>query len=90
MADGRWQAGSTPPARTDYPFEIKESLQLLDDGKHVLVADQYSIWLLNWGLNRHAPRVVTGKLSFDILTGDLYLYDAAKHPSKSVEPCAGI
>ena len=47
LADGRREA--LPPARTDYPFEIKESLQLLDDGKHVLVADQYSIWLLELG-----------------------------------------
>jgi hypothetical protein len=38
-----------PPPRTDYPFEIKESLQLLDDGKNVLMADQYSIWLLQLG-----------------------------------------
>jgi hypothetical protein len=44
MADG--ERKELPPPRTDYPFEIKESLQLLDDGKHILVADQYSIWLL--------------------------------------------
>jgi hypothetical protein len=34
------------PLRPEYKFEPKESLQLLDDGKHVLAADQYSIWLL--------------------------------------------
>ena len=49
LREWRWpMAGGnrSRPARTDYPFEIKESLQLLDDGKHVLAADQYSIWLL--------------------------------------------
>ena len=44
MADGRRE--QFPPLRTDYPFEPKESLQLLDDGKHVLAADQISVWLL--------------------------------------------
>jgi hypothetical protein len=38
-----------PPPRTDYPFEVRESLQLLDDGQRILVADQYSIWLLEPG-----------------------------------------
>jgi hypothetical protein len=44
MADGRKE--KLPPPRTDYPFEIRESLQFLDDGNHVLAADQFSIWLL--------------------------------------------
>jgi len=44
MADGRRE--ELPPLRTDYPFQPRESLQLLDDGKHVLAADQISLWLL--------------------------------------------
>lgn len=44
LADGERE--QLPPLRTDYPFEPKESLQLLDDGKHVLAADQISVWLL--------------------------------------------
>jgi hypothetical protein len=44
FADGRTEA--LPPLRTDYPIQLRESLQLLDDGKHVLAADQYSLWLL--------------------------------------------
>lgn len=44
MADGRRE--ELPPLRKDYPFEPKESLQLLDDGIHVLAADQFSLWLL--------------------------------------------
>ena len=47
LADGRRE--ELPPARTDYLFEIRESLQLLDNGKHILAADQYSIWLLQLG-----------------------------------------
>ena len=47
LADGRKE--ELPPLRTDYPFEPKESLQLLDDRKHVLAADQFSIWLLELG-----------------------------------------
>jgi hypothetical protein len=47
LADGRRE--QLPPLRTDYPFELRESLQLLDDGKHILAADQYSIWLLEPG-----------------------------------------
>jgi hypothetical protein len=35
-----------PPPRTDYEFEPTEALQLLDAGKHILAADQFSIWLL--------------------------------------------
>lgn len=35
-----------PPLLTDNQFEPKESPQLLDDGKHVLAADHYSLWLL--------------------------------------------
>jgi hypothetical protein len=45
MADGRRE--QLPPLRTDYPFQPKESLQLLDDGIHVLAADQISLWLLD-------------------------------------------
>jgi len=44
LADGRRE--KFPPLRTDYPFQPKESLQLLADGKHVLAADQISLWLL--------------------------------------------
>jgi len=44
LADGRRE--QFPPLRTDYPFEPKETLQLMDDGKHVLAADQFSLWLL--------------------------------------------
>ena len=44
LADGRRE--QFLPPRTDYPFEPKESLQLLDDGIHVLAADQFSLWLL--------------------------------------------
>ena len=47
LADGRRE--ELPPPRTDYPFEVRESLQLLDDGKRILAADQYSIWLLELG-----------------------------------------
>jgi hypothetical protein len=79
MADGRREA--LPPPRTDYPFEIKESLQLLDDGKHVLVADQYSIWLLELGPE---PARASGGKGDNNSTSS----DSAKHPSKSVEPCA--
>jgi hypothetical protein len=43
LADGRRE--ELPPPRTDYPFNPRESLQLLDDGKHVLAADQISLWL---------------------------------------------
>ncbi len=32
---------------TDYLFEIREAMQLVNDGKQILAADQYSIWLLN-------------------------------------------
>ena len=44
MADGRRE--EFLPLRTDYPFNPRESLQLLNDGKHVLAADQISLWLL--------------------------------------------
>ena len=44
LADGRRE--EFLPLRTDYPFNPRESLQLLDDGKHVLAADQISLWLL--------------------------------------------
>ena len=44
LADGRRE--ELPPLRTDYPFNPRQSLQLLDDGKHVLAADQISLWLL--------------------------------------------
>jgi hypothetical protein len=44
LADGTTE--QFPPLRTDYPMDLQESFQLLDDGKHVLAADQYSIWLL--------------------------------------------
>ena len=44
LADGRRE--KLPPPRTDSPFEPTESLQLLDDGKHILAADQISVWLL--------------------------------------------
>jgi hypothetical protein len=44
LADGRKE--KLPSLRTDYPFMPRESLQLLDDGKHVLAADQISVWLL--------------------------------------------
>ena len=44
LANGKREA--LPPLRTDYPMRLKESLQLLDDGKHVLAADPYSLWLL--------------------------------------------
>jgi hypothetical protein len=44
MADG--SSEQLPPLRTDYPFEPRQSLQLLDDGIHVLAADQISLWLL--------------------------------------------
>jgi len=47
LADGRRE--ELPAPRTDYLFEIRESLQLLDNGKHILAADQYSIWLLELG-----------------------------------------
>jgi len=47
LADGRRE--ELPAPRTDYLFEIRESLQLLDNGKHILAADQYSIWLLQLG-----------------------------------------
>jgi hypothetical protein len=50
MADGRRE--ELPPPRRDYPFEVRESLQLLEDGQRVLVADQYSLWLLELG---HEP-----------------------------------
>jgi len=46
LADGRREEFS--PLRTEYKFEPKESLKLLDDGQHVLAADQYSIWLLEF------------------------------------------
>ena len=58
-AQGAWAGGANsavtvwrnpipdlPPVLTDNPFEPKESPQLLDDGKHVLAADHYSLWLL--------------------------------------------
>jgi hypothetical protein len=45
MVDGRRE--KFPPLRTDYPFEPRQSLQLLDDGIHVLAADQTSLWLLD-------------------------------------------
>lgn len=48
-----------PPPRTDYPFEVRESLQLLDDGQRILVADQYSIWLLEPGPE---PKMYLGQL----------------------------
>ena len=48
LADGRRE--ELPPPGTDYPFEVTESLQLLDDGKRVLVADQFSIWLLDFSI----------------------------------------
>jgi hypothetical protein len=44
LADGATE--QFPPLRTDYPIELRESLQLLPDGKHVLAADQFSLWLL--------------------------------------------
>lgn len=44
LADGTRE--ELPPLRSDYPFVPRESLQLLDDGKHVLAADQISLWLL--------------------------------------------
>jgi hypothetical protein len=44
LADGTREP--YPPLRTDYAFEPRESFQLLPDGKHVLAADQFSIWLL--------------------------------------------
>jgi hypothetical protein len=53
LPDGRTE--QFPPLRTDYPFEPKESLQLLEDGKHVLAADQYSLWLLE--LNPEPARI---------------------------------
>ena len=54
LADGRRE--ELPPPGTDYPFEVRESLQLLNDGKHILAADQYSLWLLEPNLepNRDA------------------------------------
>jgi hypothetical protein len=39
-------------------MDIQESLQLLDDGKHILAADQFSIWLLE--LNLDPPRAAVG------------------------------
>jgi hypothetical protein len=54
LADGRRETLS--PLRTDYPFEPKESLQLLDDGKHVLAADEISLWRLELNPDQpHAP-----------------------------------
>jgi hypothetical protein len=44
LTDARREKFSSP--RAEYEFEPKEALQLLDDGKQVLAADQYSIWLL--------------------------------------------
>ena len=44
LADGHRE--KFPPLRTDYPFQPRESLQLLADGKHILAADQISLWLL--------------------------------------------
>jgi hypothetical protein len=36
------------PLNTKYPFEPRERLQLLPDGKHILAADQYSIRVLQF------------------------------------------
>jgi hypothetical protein len=47
LADGRTE--KLPPLRTDYPFELRESLQILEGGRHILAADQYSLWLLELG-----------------------------------------
>ena len=51
MADGTTE--QFPPLRTDYPIDLQESLQLLPDGKHVLAADQFSIWLLELNTDSH-------------------------------------
>jgi hypothetical protein len=59
MADGRME--KLPPPRTDYPFEVRESLQLLDDGKHILAADQYSLWLLDLGPEPTRASIGSGK-----------------------------
>jgi hypothetical protein len=45
IADGKRE--KLPPLRTEYPFVINESLQLLDGGKHILAADQFSVWRLD-------------------------------------------
>jgi hypothetical protein len=76
LADGRRE--ELPPARTDYAFEIKESLQPLDDGEYVLVADQYSIWLLELGPE---PARASGGKGDNNSTSS----DSAKHPPTSVE-----
>jgi hypothetical protein len=76
LADGRTE--KLPPPRTDYPFEVTESLQFVDDGKRILVADQYSTWLLELG-----PE--PARASADNGGNNSTSSDSAKHPSKSVE-----
>ena len=59
LADGKRE--ELPPLRTDYPIKLDESLQLLDDGKHVLAADQFSIWLLELSPEAAQARVANDK-----------------------------
>ena len=59
LADGTRE--QFPPLRTDYPFEPNEALQLMDDGKHVLAADQFSLWLLE--LNPEPARAPAGNVN---------------------------
>ena len=59
MSDGRRE--QLTPLRTDYPFEPSECLQLLADGKHVLAADPFSLWLLELKPEEQGPSAGKGE-----------------------------
>jgi hypothetical protein len=61
LADGRREP--LPSPRADYEFAPTESLKLLEDGKHVLAADQFSIWLLELKPERATASVGAGSVT---------------------------
>jgi hypothetical protein len=45
-----------PALETEYAFAPSETLQLLNDGRHVLAADRFSVWLLELGPKEDRPQ----------------------------------
>jgi hypothetical protein len=56
------QVEDFPPFETKYPFAPSEALQLLDDGRRVLAADRFSIWLLELDSSEAAGESQTGRV----------------------------